>query len=438
MIKSIVVYLALLAVIPMSMVRAHVGILAYYWFSFFVPQNAADLVEIGWAKVIFAAAVVSWIGNQAFRSVPTSAIMNTYLFFLVWTFITTCVARYPELAWGSLGNFAKVVLIYFMATAVFTTRDRLHAGIWIVVLTVGFWAIFGSLKVAVGGGSFVVSGPAYSIYGDNNNFAMWVLMTIPWCGYLMLWSDQRWVRIVMGISVPLMLLAMIGTNSRGGFVGVAAVGVVYLFFSRRKIFVVTMIAVLAGLLLAIVPQERFDRYFNRVETIQTYEEDESAQLRLTAWSFAIDRANLTFPLADGFDAFRGNKNTKTGLYREAHSIYFEVLGEHGWIGLFIFLLWLIQIGLKALQIYRRCRHEPELFWARDLGFMAMLSLSAYMSAGAFLSAGYMELLILISAFVICTDAQVRARLAERQRDARPAPGQGARQHAVATGRTPTN
>jgi probable O-glycosylation ligase (exosortase A-associated) len=131
-------------------------------------------------------------------------------------------------------------------------------------------------------------------------------------------------------------------------------------------------------------------WFERMHSIKNYEEDESAQGRFMAWEFAINAArNSVFGV--GFDNFRGF---------DAHSIYFEVLGEHGWIGLTLFLTLLALTWLKSGAVIRMAKQQPETLWARDLAAMIQVSLVAYMSAGAFLGLAYFDYLYHLIAVVV--------------------------------------
>ena len=74
----------------------------------------------------------------------------------------------------------------------------------------------------------------------------------------------------------------------------------------------------------------------------------------------------------------------------AHSIYFEVLGDTGVIGLFLFLGMLMAWFVNVRQIKRSTRGHPSLVWAYDLASAFERSLIVYGISGAALSAAYFE------------------------------------------------
>ena len=75
---------------------------------------------------------------------------------------------------------------------------------------------------------------------------------------------------------------------------------------------------------------------------------------------------------------------------DVHSIYFEVMGEHGFIGFGLFVL----IGLLAWRtgskVIRECQKDPDRKWAADLAAMTQVSMVGYATGGAFLGLAYFD------------------------------------------------
>ena len=77
--------------------------------------------------------------------------------------------------------------------------------------------------------------------------------------------------------------------------------------------------------------------------------------------------------------------------RAAHSIYFMVLGEHGFVGLLLFsLLWFF-VWLSAGRLRIQGKNLPQTQWLSHLGAMCQVSLAGYAVGGAFLSLSYYDL-----------------------------------------------
>ena len=85
---------------------------------------------------------------------------------------------------------------------------------------------------------------------------------------------------------------------------------------------------------------------------------------------------------------------------DAHSIYFEVLGEHGWVGLGLFLLLGAFTWFTASRVARRADKAEATKWLADLCRMVQVSMIAYGTAGAFLGLGYFDLYYSLVVIVI--------------------------------------
>jgi probable O-glycosylation ligase (exosortase A-associated) len=131
-----------------------------------------------------------------------------------------------------------------------------------------------------------------------------------------------------------------------------------------------------------------------MESIETYEEDASANQRINAWTVAIGVANENF-LGAGMGYAYQEFFSQYGVYdnqpRAAHSIYFQILGNHGYVGLLIFLLIWFSSYLAAGQFRIKAKNIPEAKWASDLGGMIQVGLVGYLVGGAFLSLAYFDL-----------------------------------------------
>lgn len=76
----------------------------------------------------------------------------------------------------------------------------------------------------------------------------------------------------------------------------------------------------------------------------------------------------------------------------AHSIYFQVLGEQGWVGLLLFLSIWLAVWLKAGKIRRVAKEaNDDRSELAVLGAMCQVSLVGYLVGGAFLSLAYFDL-----------------------------------------------
>jgi putative inorganic carbon (hco3(-)) transporter len=129
-------------------------------------------------------------------------------------------------------------------------------------------------------------------------------------------------------------------------------------------------------------------------TIETYEEDRSAMGRISAWWTAW-RIAQHYPFGVGLNAFRPELFAAYSPYPDmvhaAHSIYFQVLGHHGYVGLILFLAIWISTWRSANWLRGQKGLPYQAQWAADLGAMCQVSLVGYAIGGAFLSLAYFDL-----------------------------------------------
>lgn len=251
------------------------------------------------------------------------------------------------------------------------------------------------------GGAHRVMGPSNTFIGENNEIGLALIMVVPIMWYLKLQASNKWARHGLLGATALTLVAIVGTHSRGALVGLAAMGLFFLLKSRQRLFPL----ILGIMFLIALPFVMPEHWFERMHTIETYEEDNSAMERLRAWRNATNLASERF-LGGGYDAliFWGG--------RDAHSIYFEVLGEHGVLGLGLFLMLGLLTWMKASRVRKLCRSDPAQQWASDLMAMVQVSLIGYAAAGAFLGLAYFDLYYHLVAVVILSHLVVTRELAE--------------------------
>jgi O-antigen ligase len=75
----------------------------------------------------------------------------------------------------------------------------------------------------------------------------------------------------------------------------------------------------------------------------------------------------------------------------AHSIYFQVLGEHGFAGLALFLLFWLLTWQLSRRIIKLTKGDPQSKWAYWLAAMIQVSLVGYFVGGMFLNLAYWDM-----------------------------------------------
>jgi putative inorganic carbon (hco3(-)) transporter len=238
-------------------------------------------------------------------------------------------------------------------------------------------------------------------------------MVVPIMLYLVPEIRNKWGKRAMWVSAGLCALSSMGSYSRGAALALAAMLAFLWLKSSEKIKLGVLLAAVSPLALVFMPEE----WHNRIDTINNYEEDGSAMGRINAWRMAINLA-ADHPLTGGglqiynrfiFSQYAPNPND----VHAAHSIYFQVLGEHGYIGLALFLGMYLVSWRSGSWIVKHTRHLPELQWASRLARMLQVSLIGFMVGGAFLSLAYFDVPYYLMVIMMATRLLVGKILKER-------------------------
>ncbi len=311
---------------------------------------------------------------------------------------------YPWLArnWELCIDLLKTALFCLLMPLVITKRYRLYAILVVVAIGISFHGLIDGLKFVASGGVHKAVG--IQKLGDNNHMAMVLIMILPILAYLFQYAKYKVIKLAFGSVFFVTCLAVIATGSRGGLITLVAMGAWLLILSRRKILFATIAAMIALTIIVAAP----DSWSERMSTIQVADQDSSFMGRVIAWKRASAIALQHPVLGGGFHAgqdpqlflqFNGQEGllgffeTATGAYPAAtHSIYFEVMGDLGFLGFFLFLALMLSPFVIRSRIRGVARQiGPAANWANDCADMIAASMVAYLVGGAALSAAYFEL-----------------------------------------------
>lgn len=408
--------------LPIIMALPFVGVVMFSWISYMNPHRLAPwgfVYDMPLAALVAATTLVAYLISREPKRIPWNGITVVWILFIAWMNLTTVFALYPDSAWPQWEKVMKIQFMALVSLGLLTNRRRIDLLVWIIVLSIGFYGVKGGLFTLLTGGEHRVWGPPQSFIGGNNEIAFAMLLVIPLMRYLQLTSGRLLIRLGLGAAMLLSAVAVLGSYSRGAFLAAGAIGLVLWWKSRYRIVLGAGIACAVVIGLMLMPPE----WFVRMETIQDYEQDRSAMGRINSWWFAFYLA-LDRPVGGGFETFMPDLfqlyAPDPTNFKDAHSIYFEMLGEHGFVGLFLFLVLGATTWYFAYRLQRGTRGVEGLRWASDLGAMIQVSLVGYGVGGAFLGLAYFDLVYHLIAITVAARA-----LAERQlRDGIPEVDEG--------------
>ncbi len=399
--RDIVLTLVIFGTLPFILWRPHIGVLVWTWIGFMNPHRLtwSFAYDMPFAMIVALVTLVSLLMSREPKKIPWARESIVLLIFLSWILLTTMQALYPWLAWPHFNQIWKIQLMVFVTMILMQSKERINQLVWVIAMSIGFYGVKGGIFTIVNGGVYHVRGPEGSFIGGDNEMGLALIMTIPLLRYLQLTTRSMWVRSFLAVAMVLCAAATVGSQSRGALVGLVAMGTFLWLKSRNKVFTAALGVVAIGLVLSVMPQQWFDR----MSTIQTYEQDQSAMGRINAWKMAFNMAKDR-PLGGGLESFQ---DYSFALYapnpddvHASHSIYFEVLGEHGFVGLGLFLMLGLMTWRSASWVIGRARRDREKRWAADLAAMVQVSLVGYASAGAFLGLAYFDYYYTLIALVV--------------------------------------
>jgi probable O-glycosylation ligase (exosortase A-associated) len=404
--------------LALAIARPFAGVLAWSWISFMNPHRESwgFVQTMPWAMMTFLATVLGCVIAREPRRFPLNALTVLFVVFAVWITITSLAGiAPPERLWWMWDKVIKVIAGLLLTAAMLTERQRIDAMLWLIAISLGFYGVKGGIFTLLTGGKFIVLGPPESMIGDRNHLAVALLVGLPLMNYLRLQARYRIVRLVLLFAMAITLISAVGSQSRGALVTLAASAFVFWLRSRGKILSGTAIAVAIAAAIAFMPES----WVQRMETIRNYQEDGSAMGRITIWMAALSLGLARPLLGTGFMGLHSQQivdMVAPGVKaRAGHSIWFEVIADHGFVGFAIWLGILASGIWYSLRIARYTKDKPDLRWAYDLARMSQVSIVAYMTGGSFLSLSYWDLFWTLLVILGATHALVTAVVREPAR-----------------------
>jgi probable O-glycosylation ligase (exosortase A-associated) len=390
--RDVLVLGVFMGVLPFALRHTWIGVLLWTWVSMMNPHKLTFgfAYDAPFAAVAAGVTLLSMFFSRDKLSMPSNLVVKLLIAFVIWMCVTTAFSFFPALSWDQLSKVLKIQLMTVVALIALKERKHIELFIWVNVLSIGFYGIKGGFFTIRTGGGGRVWGPPGGFIEGNNELAVALVMVIPLMNFLRLQSSRVWVRYGLLALMLLSAVAALGTQSRGALLAVSAMAVMMWFRSAKKAVAGVFVGGAAMAMLAFMPSS----WETRMNTIETFQNDSSAMGRIEAWKMTISLANRQF-FGGGFEIYRSDIYAlfapDSPHQRGAHSIYFSVLGEHGYLGLILFLgIWALAFR-TANQIRRQAMKQEETLWLHSLASMCQVSLVGYLVGGAFLSLAYFDL-----------------------------------------------
>jgi probable O-glycosylation ligase (exosortase A-associated) len=392
--RDIALALFIFGMIPFILMRPFIGLLIWSWLGYMNPHRLCYgfAYSFPWVMLVAIVTLIGLLASKEEKRIPRSSFSVLILMFWLWVGVTTLFAAAPSAAWDKWEQFTKMLMWLYVTLILVNSRERMHWLVWMIVVSLGFYGLKGGVFTITHGGINTVQGPPNSFIADNNDLALALCMTIPLMRYLQLHSVRKFVRVGLGISMLLTGISVLGTYSRGGFIALAVVAGALFVKSRSRLTVVAVVIVIGFVAWNFMPAQ----WTERMDTLHHPTQTGSGETRIQSYKFAANVALHHPLLGGGFDDYLSaslwQQYAPEGSVRRAiHSIYFRVLGEHGFPGLILFLALLYVSWRNCSRVRKRSRDLPDKKWLFDLASMLQVSLVGFMAAGTFLPMPYFDL-----------------------------------------------
>lgn len=397
--RDLLLLVIILGSVPLSFFQPFYGVLIWIWIAYFNPHR----YTFGYMYNFPLAAVVAvpTLFGLIFNRYTNRNIMvrETLLLSLlsVWFVITYLSATQVSLFQGhildakaELIRVGKILLMTAVMILVVTTRQKLKYVFLTTALSFTPLVFKGAIFGFRSGGENRVWGPPDSFLADNNGFALAVNMSLPILFYLAREEQNRILRRTLNLAFACGILTVILTYSRGGLLGLIALLLVIAFKSKYRVVSAFLLVVFGFIILTFAPQ----KWTERMGTLRGHETlDDSAKQRLvswgTTWNFVKDYpiaggSFRSLPNVDLFQRYQSAPLPGGFLSSGPHSIYFQTLGEQGFVGLALYLLLIGSCLISLRSINRRARLFPSTNWMVTYANIVEVSLISFLVSGAFL------------------------------------------------------
>jgi len=392
------------------------GLLTWAWFTLMTPHQAAfGVFGLPLNLIIAAVTITAYVLSGEASRFKMDAITKLLLAFLGWLTISQAFSLDPENSAPYYDRLFKTVIFVLLCAQMASDKLRFNALVWTLVLGIGFFAAKGALFTFATLGAYRVQGLPNTVLEDNNHFGIAVATILPLILYLRGQASRPWLRQGLLALFCLSVVAIIGTHSRGAFLALLAFGGFFWMRSKHKISIV------AGLTLLMIPTIAFmpAKWTERMSTIGEATQDASFMGRVDAWVINYKLAETNPLTGAGLrnsyheDIAKTVDPARAETAKAAHSIYFEILGGAGFVGLALYLSIFAAAFLGARKILS-ARDSPAMApWKSDFASYGQLSLMIFMVGGASTSMemwdGYLIVIALIAALTKMTPQHVANR-----------------------------
>lgn len=421
--RDIAVTILFFFLIVYTIKRPYIGVCAWLWVALAYPA--------GWAwgfsssfRINMTVALLTMVSYVVYKKKPKVEFNSTTLLIILFWMLALISSLVSDsiiigFVWAKFTEVSKILLLYLFIILVIDKKIHIDTLIWSIILSVSSYAAMEATKFMVSGGAHRIAGFHGHVLGDRNDLAVAINMCIPLIIYIYNQTQHKLLKLGVLALLVFNIIAVVGTYSRGGFVGLIIVGAYFFIKSKRKFLWVLIIGISIPIFSSNAPSE----WTERMDTVKEAKTDSSFVGRLWAWKISVKIANDNV-FGNGFfatqDPFAWNYYGRNiddfgfihtppmpegQIVKAAHSIYFQVLGDLGYLGLLVFVLMVVSLLLKANKL-QKLAIKKDIPWCANLCAMLSISSVGYALTGANVSLAYFDLFFTLLALLCVIENKI--------------------------------
>jgi probable O-glycosylation ligase (exosortase A-associated) len=428
----------LVGLLAFGLKRPFLFVLAYAYVDIVSPQRLSYylLNSIPISLVVFSCAVVGWMLSDDKRNMRVAPRQMLLLMLLLYCGYTTLFADFPVEALEKWGWVWKALVFAIFLPLTLRTKLRIESLLLFMVLSASSIVVVGGIKTAFSGGGY----GSLNLMVDNNSglYEGSTISTVAVAIVPIIWflaqhgtifpKDRRVITYAAALTFACLLIP-VGTEARTGLICIGLLAVLLLRDIKRRMLYLSALAALGIAAIPFLPSS----FTDRMETIQNHQADSSASTRLAVWGWTWDYVQR-HPMGGGFNAFLQNDLRMERVQRTVingvekietvpevqksrayHSAYFEMLGEQGFPGFFLWLA-IHGSGLLRMEVLRRrfIKEQGEKAWIAPLASALQQAQLIYMVGSLFVGIAFQPFILMLIGIQIGFDTYV-ARITREER-----------------------
>ncbi|ALC16860.1 O-antigen ligase [Desulfuromonas soudanensis] len=382
---------------------------AYLFFEYIRPQAIWPLFDVYhyWARSFIMLAFIAWFFDPNRQFVWTKFTTGVFAY-LVLVVISSRLAYWPEISSEYFMDFFNWVVVFFVLTQITTTRQRLYILLLIFMIASFKLSLYGARTFAMRGFAFAdwgLAGPR-GYFQNPGELAIQMLMFAPMSLFFIQGIKKhlkKWQVYTLYLMPITAVLTVIGTNTRGGQIALAAQVLALVMVSKHRFKMLIVICAIGFIGFQLLPEEQKTRF-------KSSGEDLTSVQRLLYWEHGWQMIKDHPFIGVGyfnFPAFYTNNHSEDivlEMLKEKgaefpHNIFIQVGTDTGFSGLAVFVGLMLGSFLTMHKLQKAAEKTGDNF-VLNLTKGMNVALVGYIISGQFVTVAYYPFLWIHLVFVV--------------------------------------